>query len=380
MKSSKVVDSKKTETKRKLSDEEAKELLDRIAEGDEEALGNFIEANLGLVYSVVNEWNVKGEKRQDIIAAAKGGLMRAAQTFSLERGNKFSTYARKCIVTEISAHTRDLDVIQKPENIRKLENTITKLKKTYGDTITEQQIADELDVGIETVKKLLKELDEINNTEIVYLDKVYKNDSGNIRTLGDRIGDRRKHDKSAKEVLDKMKEILRNAPEEFDMLLARNDITYNAKCKKYDENMKGIRTSKEIADELDTSERNVTIRSAMGQQRLEGRVCEFALMDKQVSMLQISPRKNSNVTYLAWRSDLKMCPEIKFLKDDLKKEIRSKEIIVFKKINFPEDDEDFIESVEYELLSNDDFENKYVINDYLTVEQARKKKGAIYGK
>ena len=61
-----------------------------------------IEANMGLVVSVVNSFNPKSdEEREEYIQAGRIGLWKALQKYDPDRGCKFSPYARNPIRWEI---------------------------------------------------------------------------------------------------------------------------------------------------------------------------------------------------------------------------------------------------------------------------------------
>ena len=61
-----------------------------------------IEANMGLVVSVVNSFNPKSdEEREEYIQAGRIGLWKALQKYDPNRGCKFSPYARNPIRWEI---------------------------------------------------------------------------------------------------------------------------------------------------------------------------------------------------------------------------------------------------------------------------------------
>lgn len=65
--------------------------------GSETALGEIVQANLGLVYVVAKRYYRVGEShgysREDVVAAGRNGLLEAAIRFMPEEGNAFSTFA-----------------------------------------------------------------------------------------------------------------------------------------------------------------------------------------------------------------------------------------------------------------------------------------------
>ncbi|MBN2374010.1 sigma-70 family RNA polymerase sigma factor [bacterium] len=76
-----------------LSREEEKNLARRIAEGDEKARSDLIEANLRLVVSIAKKYINNGLPFMDLVQEGNIGLIKAVEKFDFKRGCKFSTYA-----------------------------------------------------------------------------------------------------------------------------------------------------------------------------------------------------------------------------------------------------------------------------------------------
>lgn len=75
-----------------LSNEEKKELLIRIKNGDEEAREEFIHGNLRLVLSVIQRFNGRGESADDLFQVGCIGLIKAIDNFDINQEVQFSTY------------------------------------------------------------------------------------------------------------------------------------------------------------------------------------------------------------------------------------------------------------------------------------------------
>ena len=86
-------------------DEEAS-LACRIREGDAEALGRLVEANLRFVVSVAKQYQGRGLDLPDLINEGNMGLMTAARKYDPTRGFKFISYAvwwiRQAILQAVS--------------------------------------------------------------------------------------------------------------------------------------------------------------------------------------------------------------------------------------------------------------------------------------
>lgn len=75
-----------------LSNEEKKELLIKIKNGDEDAREKFIQGNLRLVLSVIQRFNGRGESPDDLFQVGCVGLIKAIDNFDIKQEVQFSTY------------------------------------------------------------------------------------------------------------------------------------------------------------------------------------------------------------------------------------------------------------------------------------------------
>lgn len=75
-----------------LSNEEKKELLIKIKNGDQEARTQFIQGNLRLVLSVIQRFYGRGEKADDLFQVGCIGLIKAIDNFDISQDVQFSTY------------------------------------------------------------------------------------------------------------------------------------------------------------------------------------------------------------------------------------------------------------------------------------------------
>lgn len=75
-----------------LSNEEKKELLIKIKNGDKEARTKFIQGNLRLVLSVIQRFYGREEKADDLFQVGCIGLIKAIDNFDINQDVQFSTY------------------------------------------------------------------------------------------------------------------------------------------------------------------------------------------------------------------------------------------------------------------------------------------------
>lgn len=83
-----------------LTPEEEKMYLEKFEKGDEKAKEILIEHNLRLVAHVVKKYN-QADEADDLISVGSLGLIKAINSYKLNHGTQFSTYAAKCIENEI---------------------------------------------------------------------------------------------------------------------------------------------------------------------------------------------------------------------------------------------------------------------------------------
>lgn len=76
------------------------------AKGDEDARSKLILHNLRLVSHIVKKYYSTVKCQDDLISIGSIGLVKAVDSFSVENGARFATYAAKCIQNEILMYFR----------------------------------------------------------------------------------------------------------------------------------------------------------------------------------------------------------------------------------------------------------------------------------
>jgi len=143
------------ELKEAVKSLEMAELRARLAKSE------LIEANLRLVVSIAKKYTNRGLQFLDLIQEGNIGLMKAVDKFEYRRGYKFSTYAtwwiRQAITRAIADQARTIRIpVHMIETINKLIRTSRQLVQEIGREPTPEEIAAEMKLPVDKVRKVLK--------------------------------------------------------------------------------------------------------------------------------------------------------------------------------------------------------------------------------
>lgn len=89
-------------------------MLQEYAKGSQEARAVLIERNLRLVVYIAKKFENAGINVEDLISIGTIGLIKAVNTFKIDKNIKLATYASRCIENEILMYLRR-DVKRKSE-------------------------------------------------------------------------------------------------------------------------------------------------------------------------------------------------------------------------------------------------------------------------
>lgn len=84
-----------------LSEPEEKMYLQKLKDGDLSAKGVLVERNLRLVAHIVKKYSFPGKDVDDLISIGTVGLIKAIDSFDMNKGTRLATYAARCIENEI---------------------------------------------------------------------------------------------------------------------------------------------------------------------------------------------------------------------------------------------------------------------------------------
>lgn len=89
-----------------LSPEQEHKVLEAFTGGSSEARATLIEHNLRLVVYISKKFESSGVNMEDLISIGTIGLIKAVNTFRMDKNIKLATYASRCIENEILMYLR----------------------------------------------------------------------------------------------------------------------------------------------------------------------------------------------------------------------------------------------------------------------------------
>ena len=146
-----------------LSQEEEKDCLERLKNGDDEARNILIERNLRLVAHVSKKYTTTNIEQDDLISIGTIGLIKGINSFDISKNIRLATYVARCIENEIlmflrsSKKTKSEVYLNEPIGKDKDDNEVTLMEVLETD---DKPIEDEIDLKMK-VKKLYEKMKEI---------------------------------------------------------------------------------------------------------------------------------------------------------------------------------------------------------------------------
>ena len=144
-----------------LTPDRERELAERMAEGDETAKDELVEANLRLVVSIAKRYVGKGMFFLDLIQEGNLGLMKAVDKFDYTKGYKFSTYAtwwiRQAITRAIADQARTIRIpVHMVETIHKVSRYSRQMLQELGREATADEIGEKMGMSADKVREIMK--------------------------------------------------------------------------------------------------------------------------------------------------------------------------------------------------------------------------------
>ena len=150
-----------------LSSEEEKECLMRLKNGDLSAKEELILHNMRLVAHVAKKYQSSEDEMEDLISIGTIGLLKEVSTFDDQFGNRFATYAIRCIENELLMHFRRSKKIKMEVSLYEPIGTDKEGKQIH---LMEVLLVDDVDVAKEMetrrdIELLRNHMDEVLTTK-----------------------------------------------------------------------------------------------------------------------------------------------------------------------------------------------------------------------
>lgn len=144
-----------------LTREQEVSLAQKVEKGSLKAKTKLTVSNLRLVVSIAKKYIGRGMIFLDLIQEGNKGLIRAVEKYDWTRGYKFSTYAtwwiRQAITRAIADQARTIRIpVHMVETINKLIRISRRMMQELGREPTPEEIADEMEIGVDKVRQIMK--------------------------------------------------------------------------------------------------------------------------------------------------------------------------------------------------------------------------------
>lgn len=139
----------------------------QMKKGDMKAREKLIEHNLRLVAHIIKKYYTSCQNQDDLLSIGTIGLIKAIDSFNVENGARFATYASKCLQNEILMYFRSQKKLSSEVSINEVIDTDREGNPlTYIDIICcDDTIAEDLDVKVKSTKALNIIREELNERE-----------------------------------------------------------------------------------------------------------------------------------------------------------------------------------------------------------------------
>ena len=154
-----------------LSASKEKELLLRMKDGDKEARTTLIEHNLRLVSHIIKKYYANYDEQEDLVSIGTIGLIKAIDSFDVDKGIRLATYAARCVENEILMYFRSKKKdsnnisINEPIDVDSDGNPLTIIDTIYSD----DTVSDDIDLKNKTLAlyKYIEEMSDDRERDII---------------------------------------------------------------------------------------------------------------------------------------------------------------------------------------------------------------------
>lgn len=141
-----------------LSAEDEYALAGRVANGDQEAKNQLVEANLRLVISIAKHYRGCGLTFQDLIQEGNIGLIKATERFDRDKGFRFCTYAAWWVKQSIVRAIGESRTVRVPANINEQINKVRQMERQLradlGHEPSVEEIAEAMNMKVSHITDL----------------------------------------------------------------------------------------------------------------------------------------------------------------------------------------------------------------------------------
>lgn len=168
--------------------EEDIQKIEKAQNGDKNALGELIEENNGLIWSIVKRFYGRGHEPEDLYQIGCLGFIKSIKRFNTDFEVKLSTYAVPYMIGEIKRYIRDDGPVKVSRSIKDLGIKIRELQREkmnkQGKEPKIQEIAKELNVDLDDV---ILAMEATNSVESIEGTKHINNKDGKSISLLDTL-------------------------------------------------------------------------------------------------------------------------------------------------------------------------------------------------
>lgn len=201
-----------------LSEEEEKYYLQKYKEGNQDAKNILIEKNMRLVAHMVKKYVSLDRDVEDLLSVGTIGLIKAVNTFDMEKSCRLATYAAKCIDNELlmmlrneKRKSREVSIYEpigtdkEGNEISLMEVVKTDEPDVIGDYVMRQDIE-------RVVKAIDEVLTEREKEIIIYRYGLFGKEEVTQRELARKLQISRSYvSRIEKKALSKLKKVMQNA-------------------------------------------------------------------------------------------------------------------------------------------------------------------------
>ncbi|MGB9885907.1 MAG: SigF/SigG family RNA polymerase sporulation sigma factor [Moorellales bacterium] len=166
-----------------LTEEQTRELLRRVREGDEEARQTLISCHLKLVFNLVRRFEHRGYDLEDLFQVGTIGLIKAIDHFDLGYEVRFSTYAVPMIVGEIKRFLRDDHPVKVSRALREVAWRVHEMQQRLSRELGREPSVAELAEALSMPREeIVAAMEALQLPESIH-EKIYEDDGDPLLRL-----------------------------------------------------------------------------------------------------------------------------------------------------------------------------------------------------